>query len=91
MASVRITFTKEEEYLVEYLRNKTKPKLFIKDLIKEAMYHEYYRMTGNIPVFFEQIAENSSELNTINLKKNESDEFIDEDDVGVDISDMEEF
>ena len=41
MASIRITFTNEEKYLVDYLRSKSKPNLFIKDLIKEAMNSEY--------------------------------------------------
>ena len=95
MASVRITFTIEEEYLVEYLRNKSKPNLFIKDLIKEAMYSEYYRLTGNVPSFFEKIADNSISLNS--YSENQVDDLAiinddeDEDDIGVDISDMEDF
>ncbi len=94
MAEIRITFSKNEEYLVDFLRDKTKPNLFIKDLIKEAMYHEYYRLTGNIPSFFEEIANNS-----IVLTNNDVNRVVDvppvhnddEDDVGVDISDMEDF
>lgn len=92
MASVRVTFTKEEEYLVEYLRSKSKPNLFIKDLIKEAMQNEFYRMTGNIPVFFEQIADNTSNLKIIDEEAKDSDEIVvDEDDIDIDISDMEDF
>lgn len=96
MAEIRITFSKNEEYLVDFLRDKTKPNLFIKDLIKEAMYHEYYRLTGNIPSFFEEIANNSIVLTNNDVNRvvdvppvhNDDD---DEDDVGVDISDMEDF
>lgn len=93
MAEIRITFSKSEEYLVDYLRSKTKPNLFIKDLIKEAMYSEYYRLTGNVPSFFEAIADNAIALNDYSDNQVEDLPIIneDEDDVGVDISDMEEF
>lgn len=93
MAEIRITFSKNEEYLVDFLRDKTKPNLFIKDLIKEAMYHEYYRLTGNIPSFFEEIANNSIVLtnNDVNRVVDVPPVNDDEDDVGVDISDMEDF
>ncbi len=93
MAEIRITFSKNEEYLVDFLRDKTKPNLFIKDLIKEAMYREYYRLTGNVPAFFEKIADNAIALNDYSDNQVEDLPIIneDEDDVGVDISDMEEF
>lgn len=93
MAEIRITFSKNEEYLVDYLRNKSKPNLFIKDLIKEAMNSEYYRLTGNVPSFFEKIADNSISLNSYSENQVADLAIIndDEDDVGVDISDMEDF
>lgn len=94
MAEIRITFSKNEEYLVDFLRDKTKPNLFIKDLIKEAMYHEYYRLTGNIPSFFEAIANNSIVLTNNDVNRGVDVPLVnndDEDDVGVDISDMEDF
>lgn len=93
MAEIRITFSKNEEYLVDYLRNKSKPNLFIKDLIKEAMNSEYYRLTGNVPSFFEALAANAIALNDYSDNQVEDLPIIneDEDDVGVDISDMEEF
>lgn len=93
MAEIRITFSKNEEYLVDFLRDKTKPNLFIKDLIKEAMYSEYYRLTGNIPSFFEAIANNSIALNTNHVSEAVMVPLAnkDEDDIGVDISDMEDF
>lgn len=95
MASIRITFTNEEKYLVDYLRSKSKPNLFIKDLIKEAMNSEYYRLTGQVPAFFGKISDKSIANSDLIIEKNdnisENLTFIDEDDIGVDISDMEDF
>ena len=57
------------------------------------MYREYYRLTGNVPAFFEKIADNAIALNDYSDNQVEDLPIIneDEDDVGVDISDMEEF
>ena len=65
----------------------------LKTLLKKRCTGNIYRLTGNVPAFFEKIADNAIALNDYSDNQVEDLPIIneDEDDVGVDISDMEEF